>query len=424
MASADVRIVPVPHRRAFRLRYLLVGLFGALGITWSLPRARAAWRLHDTAVLFADYALCMAGPTGAVELRDQPREFWRLVRRRLVASGSGERVFANCSQLARRLTGENQVAELHNASAGDFAEWGAKAASLNLNQLARALPDLSTMSQNAWPFLRSGVAVLVKPSLGAKEAIHPVQSARPGTILGLRLYGKLLRARRVTDRGWFVVTSDGRGTLAVRSRDRGRNWIAASPWQAALEGTNDRCASDGSDHSFALETGHRGMGVVHYDHGTRSGRSSIGGPNGQVVGFGCDEIAAVALTRSDGDEFGIELCVLDEPCRSLPLPPILARVSLDGIDVARLRGATVIAVSQGPIVRVVSTRDDGRSYTPFTVAFDHDDNPAAQQVQYWPAQLLAIAGTLLLVQEAKTGNAPSVALVSNDFGASWRTPGG
>lgn len=412
----------MPRRRALRLRHLLAGLICALSATWGLPRARAAWRLHDTAVLFADYGLCMAGPTGAVELRDQPSEFWRLVRRRLVASPAGERVFANCAPLAQRLTASSQVAKMHQVSAREFAEWGAKGSKFHLGQLQQALPDLSTLSQSAWPFLRSGVAVLVKPSLGAKEAMHPVQSARPSTIQGLQLYGKTLRSRRVSERGWYVVTSDGRTTRAVRSRDRGRKWTTTSPWQSALEGTNDRCSSDGSERAFALEARRSGSTptVVYYSHESQSGQSVLGGQNSQIVSFACDETAAVAVTRSDNGEWGIWLCVANETCKTMPSPPIFAELPADGFDVGRLRGATVIAVSQGPIVRVVSTRDDGRSYTPFAVALDHDDNLETEPVAYLPAQLLPIAGNLILAQEKRAGDAVSVALVSSDYGASWR----
>ena len=422
MASVNSHNALARHRSGLRLRHLLAVGVCALGATWSLPRARAAWRLHDTAVLYADYGLCMGGPTGAVGLRDQPREFWRLVRRRLVASPPADSVFANCAQLAERLTGTHRVSELHRAKASEFAEWGARNSTLNLEQLERALPDLSLMSQSAWPFLRSSVALLIKPSLGAKEAIHPVQSARPGTVLGLQIHGKIFRARRVTERGWFVVTSDGHDTRAMRSRDRGRKWMPTSPWQSALQGTNERCASDGSERTFGLVSRRAGVGpsVVYFDHESKTGQSFVGGPNSLVVSLACDEIAATIVTKSDGGEFGIWLCAANEPCKALPLPSIFSDLSADGIDVARLRGATVIAISQGLVVRVISTRDDGRSYTPFTVALDHDDNFGAGHAGYLPAQLLSIAGNLIMTQETVTGNAPSVALVSSDFGASWR----
>lgn len=128
----------------------------------------------------------------------------------------------------------------------------------------------------------------------------------------------------------------------------------------------------------------------------------------------------MAIIRRDNGEWSIWLCVADESCKAMPSPPIFAELPADGLDVGRLRGATVIAVSQGPIVRVVSTRDEGRSYTPFTVALDHDDNVETEPVAHFPAQLLPIAGNLILVQEKRTGDAVSVALVSSDYGASWR----
>ena len=421
MAWVNVLERPKIERRVLRGRHLLGALICLLAAFWGLPRARAAWRLHDTAVLFADYGLCMAGPTGAVALRDQPSEFWRLVRRRLVASNSDERVFAGCAALAFRLTGASSVADAHQVQAGRFAEWGMPGATVDLNQIGRTLPDLSEMGQAAWPFLRSGVAVLVKPSLGAKEAMHPLETAKPGAIVGLQLHGRLLRSRRITERGLFVVASNGHDTRAVRSRDRGRNWTPTSPWQAALEGTSDRCSSDGSERAFGLD-GHRantGPAIVYYNSDVKTGQSVLGGPNHHIVSLGCDESAAVVIADAGNREYGIWQCSSDLPCRALPTPPILQGLLADGIDIARIRGAIVIAITQGPVVRVVSSRDEGRSYTPFTIALDHADSVIAEKGRYFPAQLLAIGGSVVMVEEAESISMPALALVSNDFGASW-----
>jgi hypothetical protein len=98
---------------------------------------------------------------------------------------------------------------------------------------------------------------------------------------------------------------------------------------------------------------------------------------------------------------------------------VFGDISADGIDVARLRGATVIAITQGSVVRVVSSRDDGRSFAPFTVVFDHDDTSSERPGGYFPAQLLAIAGNIILGQQATAGAMSTIALVSNDYGASW-----
>jgi hypothetical protein len=152
----------------------------------------------------------------------------------------------------------------------------------------------------------------------------------------------------------------------------------------------------------------------------RSGQSTLG--EGQrVLNLACDDAAAVIIVESGRAQLGLTLCAMEQPCKAMPILPILNELRPDGIDLARIQGATVIALTQGDLVRVVSTRDDGRVYTPFTVALDHNDNPFVPKATFWPAQLLAIGGTLLLTQDTKTGSAFSVAVVSNDFGASWRT---
>src|SRR5688572_19086737 len=99
----DVALPPV------RLRFVL--LLGLLGLAmWQLyPRLQAAFRLHDVTVATADYGLCMVGPTGPTLIRDRPRDFERLVRRRLVASESSDRPFQRCAKLARKVTGSVNV---------------------------------------------------------------------------------------------------------------------------------------------------------------------------------------------------------------------------------------------------------------------------------------------------------------------------
>jgi hypothetical protein len=136
-----------------------------------------------------------------------------------------------------------------------------------------------------------------------------------------------------------------------------------------------------------------------------------------VLSLGCDENVAVAISETGNREYGLWHCSSDLPCRLLPAPPIFQALSADGIDVARIRGAIVIAITQGPIVRVVSTRDEGRSYTPFTIALDHGDSVLADGGRYFPAQLLAIGGSLIMTQQAESSSA--LALTSSDLGASW-----
>jgi hypothetical protein len=323
--------------------------------------------------------------------------------------------------LALKLTGMASIAALHQAPAKDYADWGNHGRTLDLRQLAQSMPSLADIAEQSWPFLRTGVSELIKPSLGAKEAVHPLGIAEPSVLEGLQLHGQMFRARRVTEHGWFVVTSNGHESRAVRSRDSGRKWTRTSPWQTALQGTSDRCSCDGGDRAFGLESNRSGLGpsIVYYDHDSRTGQSVLGGPHHQVKSLGCDENAAVVLTDTSQGELGIWLCVPGQSCKPLPTPPIFREISADGLDVARLRGAIVVAVTQGSVVRVVSTRDDGRSYTPFTIALDHGDNLATDRSGHFPAQLLAVAGSVLIIEEASTSASPTLALVSDDLGASW-----
>src|SRR5262245_61778297 len=83
-----------------RIRTVLVVLALFLGVSWTLPRMRAALTLYTAATAFADYALCMVGPTGPSLLRDNPGEFWRLARRKLVSAPPEDHPFKKCEKTA------------------------------------------------------------------------------------------------------------------------------------------------------------------------------------------------------------------------------------------------------------------------------------------------------------------------------------
>src|SRR5262245_24117019 len=98
-----------------RLRYvLLLALLWALGAAIA-PRVRAAWQVHSVATAFADYALCMVGPTGPSLLRDNPAEFRRLARRRLIAAGADDRPFSHCARGAGIVTDSPAIERVHRA---------------------------------------------------------------------------------------------------------------------------------------------------------------------------------------------------------------------------------------------------------------------------------------------------------------------
>jgi hypothetical protein len=327
--------------------------------------------------------------------------------------------------VARELTGSVEAAALHQAEAREFADWGNKGGTLELSRLAAYLPRLDEMAKNAWPFVRGGATLLMKPSLGAKEAVHPMPVAQPGHIRGLTLGNGIYRSRRVTERGWYVVTTNGQETKAFRSRDQGHSWATTSPWQTALQGTANRCVSDSSDIGFAIEAvpGENVIAVKYFNQDFKTGQSRVPRSSRALKALACDETAALLLTSTVRNEWGLWLCVADQPCKALPTPTLLQGLALEGIDIARQKGASIVAVTQGSLVRVLSTRDDGRSYTPFTVAIDRRESGAAGRHALRPAQLLAVANTLLLVQESQEKAGSALALSSVDQGASWRAWG-
>jgi hypothetical protein len=92
-------------------------------------------------------------------------------------------------------------------------------------------------------------------------------------------------------------------------------------------------------------------------------------------------------------------------------------------SLARAGGVSVLALARGGIVRVVSSRDDGESWAPSTVAYDAGDAGPARAGDLRPDRLLSLGDRVLLYAGATAPGAPYPALISDDFGASWRAPG-
>jgi hypothetical protein len=92
------------------------------------------------------------------------------------------------------------------------------------------------------------------------------------------------------------------------------------------------------------------------------------------------------------------------------------------MDVARVSGVTVIALTNGDIVRVASSRDDGRTWTPLSVVYDAAEaGPEATGLPP-PGRLLALGEHLLLYGGAQRRDQAYLVLGSEDQGASWRAP--
>jgi hypothetical protein len=88
-----------------------------------------------------------------------------------------------------------------------------------------------------------------------------------------------------------------------------------------------------------------------------------------------------------------------------------------------VRGATILAWERHGITRVTSSRDDGRTWTPVAVAFDAAEHPAVRARRLRaPARLLPLGERVLLYGGAERADQDYLLLVSDDLGASFRTP--
>ena len=225
---STVAALEPPRRLRFvtpiRLRHLLGLATLALGIQALVPRALAYWRLHGEATQFANYALCMVGPTGPVLLRDRPADFWRLARRRLVASPPEARPFAACVPALDAFADEAARRRGHQAKAQEFEEFataqGSLRSPLSIDDLKVTSARLEELARAAWPFAGTSYAELVQPSRNARAAPHPVELAPPAEGHGLPTANLGYGAIRVMDGGYLLVAGRDANLSAYRSRDR------------------------------------------------------------------------------------------------------------------------------------------------------------------------------------------------------------
>lgn len=417
---------PIPHPPV-RIRTVLLVVLLGIAAYKVYPRAVAAWQLHGLAAGIADYALCMVGPMGPSLIRDNPDEFARLVRRRLVTAAADDRPFSACAKLSRNITGSESVFEAHEARASDYQEyeagWGNGAAPRGLQEIQITSEPLAEMSRKAWPFVRGGYARLVKPSLSATEAVHPVAPADPAVGNGLPKWRARYRAVRRTQTGFVLAQGQGANLSVYESRDNGISW---KPITAEHQPSSflERCPIDDDGRSFTFSLSDDAQSTLVHSLGPDGApyATVLGPREQQVFAAACDADGLVVLTQSGrrGDK-SMFLCPFRRSCSPMRLP--IAGVALSQLsDVARISGTTVIAVSSGHIVRVASSRDAGRSWTPLSVAFDAGENPAASMGLAAPDRLLTLDDRLLLYGGASRADQAYLALVSDDHGASWRAP--
>lgn len=411
-------------RPPVRIRTVLAALLMGIAGYTVYPRAQAAWQLHGLAAAVADYALCAAGPTGPSLIRDNPDQFDKLVRRRLVTTAADDRPFADCAELARTVTASDAVYEAHSARAAEFREyegWGS--ATRTLAEVRVTSDRLAEVSRRAWPFVRGGYTRLVKPSLSATEAVHPVAPAEPAVGSGLPNWHARYRAVRRTQTGFVMAHGQGANLGVYETRDEGLSWrpVAAHHQPSSFQ---ERCPIDADGRSFTFST---------TDDETATVVNSLG-PDGapyatvlapaheQIFAAACDADALVlALASMGGQSTKLYECPFRRSCAPMRVPAA-GMVPTQLSDVARVAGTTVIAVSNGEIVRVASSRDSGRSWTPWSVAYDAGERQASAMGLPPPARLLGLDDRLILYGGAERSDQAYLVLVSEDQGASWKSP--
>jgi hypothetical protein len=412
-----------------RIRHLLlIGLVLAV-FAEGVPRLRAAWELHSQASTFANYALCMVGPTGPASLRDNPAVFWTLVRRRVVTSRAEEQPFASCASAAAELTGSLEIQRAHGAKAADFVEFGGVAADraqagstgeLTIASLLVTTEPLARLAERGAPFVRGGYTPLVRATSHAREAVHPVELPHPSTGSGLPPHSALYEGTRTV--GDRVVLTRGQGThrAVYRSEDGGLTWTASS-MDSAVRHIAGRCPTGetGASFLFGVSDDGRFKTVRSLSPDGSESRASLAERTSRVFAASCDEsVMAVALGQQGSREVTLQLCRFDGRCGAVELPKMGDRGPEYPVDVARVRGVTVLSTSMHGIVRVSSSRDDGVTWTPFVVAYDPRAH-AELEARTAPVQLLVLESRLMLFGGGASPRDPYPVLFSDDFGASW-----
>lgn len=422
MALAPAASTAAFPRPPIRIRSLL-----ALGLVawclWSLvPRALAGYRVHTLAGSVADYAGCMAGPTGPALFRDNPAEFARLIRRRLVAASSLERPFEKCAKHALAITGSPEVARKHELPAALFRDFGLSG-SESISALAVSSEPLVTAAHAAWPFVR-GYTALVKPTLGAFEAIHPVTLPRPGVGRGIPAWRGVYRSVKRAPDGLWLAFGKGAHLSLHKSTDNGLTWRAATlPTSGDFA---ERCATgDGRGYELASSADHDVLEVHSIEQDGTAHAMQLAPESSTAYALACDERALVVLVRAQGSKPSeLYTCPFAGRCSLMqgPRPDALPGLYEQNLDIARVRGTTVLAVTTKDIVRVTSSRDEGRTWTPFVVAFDAAEHPEVRVDAPVPSRLLAVEGRVFLYGGGNRSTQTYSVLISDDHGASFRSP--
>lgn len=410
-----------------RLRYLMLLGFLGLSLQAFVPRAIAYWQLHGAATELADYALCMAGPTGPALLRERPPEFWRLVRRRLVGSPPDARPFAGCAPAAEASAEGEARRRSHQAKAEDFREYAAFRAtsnpSLSLDDLTVTTARVEALAKAASIFMRTPYAELVRPSRNARAVPHPVDLPTPMHGSGLPRAGVGHAQVRSLDGGYLLVAGNGVNTSAYRSGDGGLSWSVVDVGSHQLGATPGACTVGQSPASFKLAASGEQLRLESWLNAELETSFPLAPAESRLLAFSCDATAALAILHEEGQARpAIRLCPHRGRCKDLSLPVELreeARAEAI-LSAARARGVAVLSVAYQGVVRIFSSRNDGETWTPSVVAYDREEQQAQGRGVATPTQLLALDARVLLYAGADRRGASYPVLASDDFGASWQ----
>lgn len=410
-----------------RLRYLMLLAFLGLSVQTLVPRALAYWQLHGAATELADYALCMVGPTGPTVLRDRPSEFWRLVRRRLLASPPEARPFAACAPVVEASTEDEARRRAHHAKAQDFREYAAFRAtsnpSLSLGDLTVTTARVEALARAASIFMQTPYAELVRPSRNARAVPHPVELPTPTEGRGLPSAGVGHARVRPLNGGYLLVAGSGANRSAYRSRDGGMSWSAVDVDSPQVGATRGECSVGQSPSSFKLAVSDDQLRVESWLDAELETSFPLASAESRLLAFSCDNAAALAIVHEEGESRpAFRICPHRGRCRDLPLPLDLRDDprSEAVLSVARARGVAVLSVAYQGVVRIFSSRNDGETWTPAVVAYDREEHQAHGRERATPTQLLALDARVLLYAGADRAGASYPVLASDDFGASWQ----
>jgi BNR/Asp-box repeat len=412
-----------------RLRLLAFLLAASLGVHWFVPRALAYWQLHNAATEVSDYALCMVGSAGPELLWQRPAEFWRLVRRRLLASPEDTRPFAGCVPAAGAFPDASERRRAHQAKAGDFLEYAtavAPATAYSLEDLKVTAQRIDDLARASRPLLSKDPLELLRPSLRARSAPLLFELPLPAAGRGLPAADLGYAAIKELDSGYLLAAGRDANLTAYWSRDGGRTWSPTSSDDLTSELRVGSCSVAHATTSFRLAVSGERLQLESWQGGQLGSSVPLAPADRHLLAFSCDTRSAVAVLSDDTrqEPASFRLCPALERCRDLPVP---AAVAAEGggslaLSAARARGATILALAREGIVRIFSSRDDGQTWTPPVVAYDAAEAPESPDFRVTPTRLLSLGDRVLLYAGADREHPSYAVLASDDLGASWHAP--